>query len=310
MDTTQSIRMTPRDFFHYLGILIALYIATPTLIALLVSIIDVAYPPVERYYSTPSISWPVAALIVLFPIYAILSWMLQKRFVEQPARKDLWIRKWFIYITLFITAAVMVGDLIMVLYYFLDGQIITTGFILKVLAVFVVVGSIFLYYISDLRDRLSLSRRKLFVGISTLLVLGSIILGFIVIGSPRTQRLMRYDQMKVSDLQSIQGQIVYHFQQKQQLPITLEELNDPLSGYILPTDPETKALYEYQRVSTTSFKLCATFNRPTNIREQSMAQDYYMRSANENWIHDVGRVCFDRTIDPQKYPPLNQKPIQ
>ena len=46
-------------------------------------------------------------------------------------------------------------DLITILYYFIDGQELTTGFVLKVLVLFVVASSIFVYFISDLRGKLT-----------------------------------------------------------------------------------------------------------------------------------------------------------
>jgi hypothetical protein len=62
----------------------------------------------------------------------------------------LWIRKWLIYFTLFAAALIIIGDLVTLLNRFLEGEL-TVRFLLKVLAVFFVAGSVFYYYLWDLR---------------------------------------------------------------------------------------------------------------------------------------------------------------
>ena len=64
--------------------------------------------------------------------------------------KALRIRKWLIYLTLFLSALVLIGDLVVLVNGLLQGEL-TTAFILKVVSVFVVIGGIFLYYLWDVR---------------------------------------------------------------------------------------------------------------------------------------------------------------
>lgn len=314
---TTNAKMTPRDFFLNLGALITLYITVPTLLTLIFRIIDEAYPRIERvYYTVSSISFPVATLIVVFPLFILFSWLMFKSYKDVPEKREHFLKKWIIYITLFISGALIVGDLVTVLYYFLDGQLMTTGFILKVLAVLIVAGAVFGYYISDLLGRLTPQRNKIWMGVAVVLVLGSIIWGFSVIGSPRTQRLMKYDQMKQDDLQSIQAQIVNYWQQKSALPQSLDGLSNPLSGFMVPVDPQTQQPYEYIKVSDKGFQLCATFNRESrnnNADTETRAltsQIYPYNFADENWKHGEGQVCFTRTIDPELYPPFPTKAVR
>ena len=60
------------------------------------------------------------------------------------------IRKWLIYLTLLIAAAVLLTDLVVVLYDFLNVDL-TVQFIAKTAVVAVVAGLIFLYYLADVR---------------------------------------------------------------------------------------------------------------------------------------------------------------
>src|SRR3989344_2082968 len=217
-----NTKMTAKDFFLHIAVIALLYTGTVALLNILFNVINVAFPQVNQYsyYDSTSISFPVATLIVVFPLFLFLANLLRKGYIEDPSRKEYYVRKWLIYITLFIAGGVLAGDLVVVIYYFLDGQELTTGFILKILSVLVVNGGIFGYYLDDLKDRLSGTRRNIWRVVAVVLVLGSIIVGFGVLGTPQTQRMLRYDSQKISDLQNIQWQIVNYWQQKGALPGT------------------------------------------------------------------------------------------
>lgn len=303
-----NTKITAKDFFLHIAVFALLYTGTVALLNILFNVINVAFPQVTQYsyYNSTSISLPVATLVVVFPLFLFLANVLRKGYAEDPSRKDYPVRKWLIYITLFITGAVLAGDLVTLIYYFLDGREMTVAFLLKILSVLVVTGAIFGYYLDDLRDRLTGLRRNIWRIVAIVLVLGSITAGFSVLGTPQGQRMLRYDSQKVSDLQSIQWQIVNYWQQKEALPTALAELKDPISGFFVPVDPQTQASYEYAKTGALSFKLCAEFNKSSQTANNSMAQMAYpepMGKLNENWQHEAGRQCFERTIDPELYPP-------
>lgn len=302
MDT----KITAKDFFLHISVVALIYSGTIALLNILFTVINVAFPQVNDYgyYGSNSISFPVAALIVVFPLLLFLANLVQKSYENDPNLKEYAVRKWLIYITLFITGAVMAGDLVALIYYFLDGQEITTAFVLKVLSVLVVTGSIFGYYIDNLKDRLTGTRRNIWRIVALVLVLGSIIAGFSVLGTPQNQRMLRYDSQKVSDLQSIQWQVVNYYQQKGELPQNLEDLRDPLSGFALPVDPQSGESYEYRKTANLSFELCADFNEALEGGSLNSRVPYpeFGGKFNENWQHEAGVVCFERTIDQALYP--------
>jgi len=300
-------KITAKDFFMHIAAIILLYAGTVALLNILFSVINVAFPQVSQYgyYGSNSISLPVATLIVVFPLFLFLANVLRKGYVEDPGRKDYPVRKGLIYLTIFIAGGVLAGDLVTLIYYFLDGQDMTTAFILKILSVLVVIGSVFGYYLDDLKDRLTGSRRNIWRAVAAVLVIGSIVAGFSVLGTPQTQRMYRYDSQKVSDLQNIQGQIVNYWQQKEMIPTTLEQLQDPISGFIVPTDPQTQMSYEYKKTGTLSFDLCAEFNKVLQSDTNSVPRVVYpepMGKLGDSWLHEAGKQCFSRTIDSQLYP--------
>ena len=87
---------------------------------------------------------------VAFPLYVWLTSLTRKGVTKDPDKKGSKIRKWLTYITLFVAAGVIIGDLITLLYNLLGGEL-TLRFTLKVLTVLLIAGIIFGYYLWDLR---------------------------------------------------------------------------------------------------------------------------------------------------------------
>jgi hypothetical protein len=306
---------TAKDFFIQVGAIVTFYASVIALITLLFEVINFAYPKITNgfYYATPSISFQVATLIVAFPLFLLLSHFLQKSYAAEPMLRESLIRRWLAYITLFVAGGVVAGDLVTVIYMYLDGQELATGFILKVLTLLVIAGGVFFYYLREIRNTISPRERNIWRVVAAIILVGSIVLGFSVMGSPRDQRERRYDQQRVNDLQGLQWQVINYWQQKERLPQTIEDLKDPLSGNNLPIDPETQALYEYEKTGNLSFRLCANFYQPTpkyQMGADSMARPMYGPEVSmrlpEVWNHEAGRQCFDRTIDPDLYPPYER----
>lgn len=304
MDPNQTKSKTSaKDFFLNLGAFTALYVLIGNLIVLLFTVIDTAYPKITDYdfFGSMSVSWPVATLIVFFPIFILLMYFLEKEYRVEPDKQDSIIHRGFTYITLFGAGVVIAGDLITVIYYFIDGQELTAGFLLKVLVLLVISSSLFIYYISDLRDKLTPKFRMFWRISSGVIILGSIVWGFIVLGSPWTQRLIKYDEQKVNDLQGINGQIENFYSAKGVLPKNIEEISNGNYHNLPKVDSQTKKLYEYAKTSDTTYNLCAEFNKAsddknvTNPSESIRFYDY------PSWAHPAGQYCFKETINPNMY---------
>lgn len=203
--------------------------------------------------------------------------------------------------TLFLSTATVVVDIIILINSFLGGEL-TTRFLLKVIATLVIALLVFGYYMYDLRsESTGKLKGKIFAGASAILVLASLVTAFLVIGSPNQERLRRFDEQRVMDLQNIQSRIVYYWQTKGFLPQNLASLEDSISGFTVPVQPETKEPYKYDITGTTEFSICANFD------QDSQKQSY---SSNESWNHGSGLYCFSRSIDPQIYQRIpNTSPV-
>ena len=299
-------RGSAKDFFLNLGAFIALYVLLGNLLNLLFTVINTAYPKVTNgynYFGSSSISWPVATLVILLPVFILLMWFLEKEYRIEPEMQNSLIHRGLTYITLFVSGCIVVGDLVTVVYYFIDGQELTTGFLLKVLVLFVVFFSIFIYYISDLRRKLTKSSRIVWRIIAGVIVIGSIIWGFSVLGSPSTQRLIKYDEQKISDLQNINNQIISYYSNKGVLPKTIEEMANG-NYYVIQTDSQTQKPYEYKKINETTYNLCAEFNKASNnekINGKMLTAPIRNPYGTISWVHEAGRHCFSQTINPNIY---------
>lgn len=307
MDPMQKPKLTPKDFFLYAGAMITLYWSAGALIALLFAIVDTVFRDALTGYLDPysgGIRFAIASLIVVFPISLFLFTIIKRAAVAEPQKFLLPFRRWLYALTLFITAGALLGDLIALINGFLGGEL-TARFVYKALSVLVVAGAVFWFCLLEIKVKPESPRgvRKGFLIGAALIVLASIVYGFVVMGSPSTIRRMRFDERRVSDLSTIQWQVVNFWQQKGRIPKTLAELEDPISGFKAPIDPTTGAAYEYAAKGGTAFELCAVFSAASvaNDAVKGLRAPYPM-DGNDSWTHKDGRFCFERTIDPERYP--------
>ncbi len=296
----------------WVGAMVALYVGVFSFIGLLFDYLNYVFPDTALSYSfnpyQGSISYEMASLIVLAPVFLILMRVIRRSMQTDPSRREIWVRRWVLFLTLFVAGATVVVDLIVLLNTFLQGEELSMRFILKVLVVLLVMSAGFMHFMADLWgywEQFPQRAKSVSWGVAALVVL-SIVAGFVIIGSPQTQRNYRLDEQRVSDLQGIQSQIIYYWQQKGSLPAQLADLSDSLSYYTIPVDPQTKQSYEYKRQSPLDFTLCATFatENMTDSPTAGPASSPNRVGTSDKWQHGEGQVCFDRSIDPQLYPPV------
>ncbi|MEK7608416.1 MAG: DUF5671 domain-containing protein [Patescibacteria group bacterium] len=302
MELTQATpKASPRDVFLHLLAIITLYASATALIALLFQYIELGFPDSLRietggqYYRDSiyrAIRVAVATLIVVFPAYITASRFLGKIGRVTPEKRSLKIRKWLLYFTVFIAALIMLGDFVTLVYNLLNGES-SISFFLKVLSVFLVAGSVFLYYLWDLHETSPSGKMKWFSYAVIVLVSIAVVCGFFAVGSPSEKRDRDFDAQRVGNLQAIQSSIVQYWRSKGRLPENLGVLADPLRYVTIPVDPQTKASYEYEVKGEKTFVLCADFKFSSALEG---APAVYMPSV-ELWDHASGRFCFERSID-------------
>jgi hypothetical protein len=142
-----------RDAFLYLLAFSTLATWTIALGSLMFTYINRWFPDplVRQPFESPyEVSSEMACIIVGFPIFLLVMRFILKEVETRPEKLESGIRKWLTYIALLIAAGTVIGDLITFLTFFLQGEL-TARFVLKVLTVVVIAGSVFWYYLESLK---------------------------------------------------------------------------------------------------------------------------------------------------------------
>ncbi len=333
-NTTMESKTKALDVFVYLGIFISLIVSVTNIVQILFTAIERKFTDVleiGRYVDVygSDMRLAIASLVVMFPIYLALSMYVSRDIRKFFYKRDLLIRKIFIYTTLFVTACTLLGSLVATIYYYLGGEL-TIRFGLKALTVFIIAGAVCGYYLYALRRDYAkeTSLPNVFAALSALFVIVSLVWSISIIGTPAEMRLKRIDDARLSDISRIQQEIFNHFQTTDKLPMTLAELDDAFQGYVVPKDPATGAEYKYRvqqqpvvrnntqlnRKELTTpavFELCATFETERNYNDRgtpvmtdkmySVSNYYYSGDTSAFWNHGVGETCFKRVISSDMY---------
>lgn len=146
--------LSARDAFFYLLLFATLYITAYQLNSMFFSFIELAYPIPGNDYEAPaaerSIRFATASLIVVFPVFLALSMKLSREIRLEPARRLSSVRRWLIYLTMLVASGFIIGDAISLVYSLLNGEL-TVRFVLKVLVVAAITGTIFGYFLQTTR---------------------------------------------------------------------------------------------------------------------------------------------------------------
>ncbi len=289
-----------RDSFIYLMSFVTLYVVVTAIIVLYYMFLDFLFPDpgwelanVDAFLDV--VRYAIAAVIVAFPLFLILSQILERLVRRTPDSHKQPVARWLTYLTMFLAAAVMMGDLITLLFYFLDGSV-TTRFVLKVVVLFVIAEVILSYYYLTPRtaasDRPS-KLRPLLASAGIVIVVGAATLGFVMAGSPMSARLVRLDDRRVADLREIHQAIQQMTTERKQdawvtvrpLPTSLEDVaafrRTKQSGRELSLlDPQSGAAYEFRVTGEKSYELCGTFTA-----ERKKTYELF-------WNHPAGKHCY------------------
>jgi hypothetical protein len=309
-----KLHSTPKDVFSYLLMFAVLYATVVSYLTVLFQYVDFKFPDQLNYGRSgilDAIRFASSFLIVVWPVFLLMSWLISRDIQKNPEKRDIGIRKWLVYLTLFVSAITLIGDTIGIVYNFYSGSL-STSFVLKVLAILLVGATVFGYYlwnIHTLRAEKTKIPRTVGITISIVLVI-SIVGGFFIVGSPAQQRKIRFDEQRILDLQNIQSQVESFYASQTTLPMSLSELEGTGFGFIVPRDPETNNVYEYRRMGEKKYTLCALFTTALDVATSptrgSASVSVPYGASTPNFSHQAERTCFDFTVNvallPKKVP--------
>jgi hypothetical protein len=270
--------LTARETFLYLVLFTTLFITGYQLGNLVFDLITLALPDAADQpseYVRQGIRWSVSSLVVVFPIFCYMTWRTAHLLRRDPAKRDSKVRRNLTYLTLFVAACVLIGDVTALVYNFLGGEV-TPRFLLKVVTAGLIAGGVFIYYVREVAERV-------FMPIAGAVVVAAIAGGVHAIGQPGDARDRQIDARRVADLQEIQRTVDLQWSREGRLP----DMPPP------SRDPETGRPYEYRALSENRYELCAAFT--------GSSRDTNERPAGDFWTHGSGRQCFE--IDARRVRP-------
>ncbi|MCL7714244.1 DUF5671 domain-containing protein [Stenotrophomonas mori] len=292
--------LSAREAFLYLLLFSALYFSAWNLGSLLFALLERLLPdPADAQWQAmrlnASMRWSVSALLIAFPVFALLARHLAQDVARHPIKRLSPIRRWLTYLTLFAAAAILIGDLTVLVYNLLGGEL-SLRFLLKVGVVAAITGTVLGHYLRDLRREevagtapRATGRRVLWAtGIVTAL---SIAAGATVMDSPVRQRLLRLDNARVEQLQTLDSAVRLWWSAHQTLPADLAALAAQ-PGVNLPRhDPDGGSDYRYRPLDATRYALCADF-----ATDSGEPRARWHTPVVGEWAHPAGAHCFQRSV--------------
>lgn len=286
---------SPKQFVLQLGALIALYVSLTALIVLCFSIINLHFPDAatavyEDESARTAIRSTIAVLLVFFPTHLVLTRIGNKIRRRESGGTYTSFARWLIFISLLVAGGILLVDLVILINYFLNGEI-TPRFLAKVAVLLVLVGTAFTYYLLDVRNYFKdkLQQAYYFGSGALLVVVLALVFGYQYIETPQAVRERRIDEQQVSDLQQIQSYIENYYLTEKSLP---NDLATAYKGFALPTAPAGRSGYTYKVTDEQNYELCANFATESTESERS----YMSPEQNFNWLHKAGEWCFARTV--------------
>ena len=147
-----------RDAFLHLLVFGSLYVWATSLILLLFTYINFAFPdPAWRTSYTQLqeilsvIRAQLAAVIVSFPVFLIVWNFLLREVRRYPETAKGVLRRWLGYLSLFVGAITLAGDATTLIYFLLEGQL-TIRLVLKAAVLFLIAGGLVCYLGFTLRS--------------------------------------------------------------------------------------------------------------------------------------------------------------
>lgn len=278
-----------RDAFMYLIAFIALGSWTVAVGSLFYALIDRWFPsPLDSSYLFTSLRGQVAGqlatIIVAFPIFMLVSRALSREVQRRPEAADSGVRKWLTYLALVIAAVVLIGDAVLFIASFLQGDL-NVRFVLKSAVLVAIAGAVFLYYLATVRaDAVSAARDRAFALAAGAAVVAALVFGFFDIGTPAHARAVAMDLRRVDNLTTIANRI--HTDSGDNKPARAPRSLADVSLGNVPLDPATKKPYEYRLLGGASYELCATFDTDDKTEVPNVT------AADNSFLHPAGPFCF------------------
>lgn len=261
--------------FYYLLSLVALIFIGIAVGLIAFGIIDktILDPLANIYYGNRDggLRFAISALLIAGPIYYYTLFLINRGLEKNELKIDSQIRKWLTYFIILVSALIILGVFISIINNFLAGEL-SLKFFLQALSMLLISGLVFSYYFHDIKteDReVAKKMKKIFLGLSIILIGGAFIAVWFFVESPKEARMRRLDQNLLNNINILENTVNSFYVDKGVLPEDISELRN--TNYYFEQnsfiDPETGVEIEYKKTGDKNFEFCATFRMSSDLND-------------------------------------------
>ncbi len=318
-----------KNIFLYLTAFITLGYDVWHFLSVIFSAIDKKIPDIldstYNYYSSyanDSFRFSVASLIVMFPLYVLVSWYINRQIEKNKMDAESKIRHAMIWATMLITVLSIAGSLVSIIYNYLGGEL-SNRFVYKALSVTLVSIVIGVYYYYTLnRDYKIKTNTPVVVGTLALVAVLLICIYCIsIVDSPAMARNKKLDENSLSNLHEIEYAISIYQTEKGSLPDDIKYITASFSQSFNPDviyfpeaiadsytlDPNTNKVYKYKVIkngvaikngtATSTYELCPMFVSEMAQKNDPYSNKTYNYNMNPHTSHKIGEMCYKVTLE-------------
>jgi hypothetical protein len=293
VETKPKLKFLERTGIY--GLELAVAMITVLIIA---SVLSVGAYALSRYlYGAPgSVSgqlalWSAASTIVWLPV-AYIFYQRSRAYMERnPAVVNEPVQRAFVVIYQVIAILSVIGFAFSAVYSMLNAFVEAEDMIRTLVTVSlpsfisaVVFAGVFIAFF-----RHPVVSRKVFA--NSLLITSLLIVIPVIIYSMVVLRAVNVDNNRTSDLERLRSAINSEYSAERELPESLGDLSQNVEDIV--NEPVDN--YEYKRLSSNEYQLCATFNNDTTKDSRSSSTYYNYESSNDYGRHSAGKQCYTET---------------
>ena len=291
----------PRNFALQFGAFITLYVSLSALLTLIFSTVNLAMPDatdtfwnIENYQST--LKFSLAVLFVFFPAFIVLTRKVNNLRRSQSGAYVL-LTRWVLYLSLLAGSLVILGDLVILINTFLNGEI-TERFLLKSVLLLAILGLTLYYYLLDAKGYWITNEKqsKLYAAGMAGIVIAVLIASLSYVETPYEAREKKLDDTQVTDIQNIYYKVNQYYIANETLP---ENIGNAYLSDEVPTAPEGRPEYSYTTTGEFEYEVCAEFAFASDVERETFVAIEPLdikKSTTPDWSHKAGNWCYELSV--------------
>lgn len=231
----------------------------------------------DQYYdydfNQEFLKFAISALIVAAPIYFGVLYLINKKLDNGDIRPSSLVRKFVTYLAMFVFSAMSLGSLVSLVYNYLDGEL-TQKIFLKIVVFFGVSLFYLGFYFWEIRRTDFLAKKFYPLYFASIFIAAvALIVGFIVVDSPRVVREKKQDREIVYEMQNFSSRLDEAYRKNKKLPEVGQQ------------DIKLERGIRYTRIDDINYELCASFKHAAK-----------KQFSTDEWAHPAGDYCFKKDI--------------